>query len=847
MNLSLQIEDLISKKATGFEVAKLIRRSIKEYFNSIGDILQNSHHGKDFFVKHTKKIDEFVKVIYGYVLREEFEDYIPFTNSIPIVLTALGSYGREELCIHSDIDVMIVYKNVKGFNTEAIIESVLRMMWDTNLKIGHRVHEVGDLFEASKEDITIKTAMLEARYICGSKILWIETQRELNSIRRYKTKEFVLHKYEEYLKRSEEKPLNMEPNIKDGAGGLRDVNTLYWIVNVLYNAAKIRDMVPSLISEKDYKDIRMALEFLYKVRLTLHLITGKKQDTLLMELLPDVAKMLKIKGTKYKSASLQLSSKTFESLWTIKTTCNILIKKFVSSSLFDSGRIPILREKRVSERFFICDGVCYTSLHNESEELWVILREISALPDENFKYDISVVNYLRNSRTGLRRECESLINSIVKELFFKEHVYELMYAVYQAGLLGKIIPPLKKIIHLAQFDGYHNYPVDIHLIKTLKHLEDIKDEYVKNIYDSLDREERRILKFAAFLHDSGKGRRRDHSEVGAELVKVYGKKIGLKPQEIKRLALLVEHHTLMSNVANREDIYNEKTVLRFISKIETPANLKMLYVLTYADINAVGEGVYSFFTAKLLRELYELSVKKFINKNLLSETAKRLRKENILKRNPLFISSSKVFQKKILSIPSNFLFLKYKASEIFNLSKWAYELSRSDREFDYKIENGGNLSIYIIRKKELNLGYLLGKLSYLNLVNMDIVKLFDNIKYFKIDFHERVDEGEIFYIRELIENSFDMSKRVKYNKPFILKEEIVIDCDHSESYGEMKLNAKDQKGLMAYIIAVFDDLGIDIVSAKIQTIKKRAINLFILEKNNRFCRNINKIYDTICS
>ena len=841
--LSQKIEDLLESKAENFEVAKVIREDIKKYFNSIDIILQNNQ-GKDFFVKHAKKIDEFIQIIYKYVIRYNFQDYMPFINSIPIVLSALGSYGREELCIHSDIDLMIVYKKIDGFNTDTIIEAILQMMWDSNIKIGHRVHEVKDLFVASKEDITIKTAMLEARYICGSKLLWVETQRELNAIRHYKQKDYILHKYFEYAQRTIQKPLNMEPNIKDGAGGLRDINTLYWIINTLYNGARIKDVVPFVISEKDYKEIRMALEFLYKVRLTLHLISGKKRDVLIMELLPDIAKKLKFKDTIYKSAALQLSSKTFECLWIIKINCNILIKKIMQPFLFEKKNIASFRKNRISKHFFLCQNIIYTSFHHRREKLKNILLEILELPDKNYKYDISIIYYLKNS--VIPKKIEQDINEIVKKFLYKQHIYELFYALYQAKLIDKIITPVKKVIYLAQFDGYHHYPVDIHSIKVLKYLENIEDNFIKYLYETLDEEEKSTLRLVAFLHDAGKGRKKDHSFVGAELFKVYAKKIGFKDRYIKTGSLLIEHHTLMSNVANREDIYNEKTILRFLSKIKTKKNLQMLYILTYADINGVGEGIYSFFSAKLLKELYEISINSFINKNLITETARRVRREKILKKSKEFQNFPKILQKKLLSIPANFLFLKYKTPHIIDISKWAYDLNISDKEFDYHIDNSRNLTISIIRKKELNVGFLLGKLSYLNLVNMDIFKLFEGIKYFKIEFLEEIGDDEIVYIKELVENSFDMTKKVKYNKPLILRKEIVINCNHSKSYGEMILNTKDQKGLMAYLIAVFDDIGIDIVSAKIQTIRKRAINLFILEKNGRFCHNINKIYDIIC-
>ena len=178
MELKYKIEELMSENADDFKISKLIKEHIKEYLNSLDDIF-TQNQGKDFLVKHTKKIDQFLILIYKYSLRKFFGDYLPFANHIPITLTAMGSYGREELCVYSDIDLMIVYKDIEGYNLEPIIESMLYLAWDAGLKLGHRVHKVDELFDASNSDLTIKTAMLESRYLCGSNFLWMEIGKEL--------------------------------------------------------------------------------------------------------------------------------------------------------------------------------------------------------------------------------------------------------------------------------------------------------------------------------------------------------------------------------------------------------------------------------------------------------------------------------------------------------------------------------------------------------------------------------------------------------------------------------------------------------------------------------------------
>ncbi len=175
INTEVEIETLLYNNAPDFEIAKLLRKDIKSYFETLEDSFANSK-GRDFLYKHTRAIDTLLKMVYKVALRSSFGGYIPMKNSLPITLMALGSYGREQLCVYSDIDLMIVYKETIGYNTQEIIEKILHILWDCGLKLGHRVHKVNEIFEVSKTDITIKTAMIEARFIEGSHYLLTEIQ-----------------------------------------------------------------------------------------------------------------------------------------------------------------------------------------------------------------------------------------------------------------------------------------------------------------------------------------------------------------------------------------------------------------------------------------------------------------------------------------------------------------------------------------------------------------------------------------------------------------------------------------------------------------------------------------------
>ena len=838
MELEHHIETLLDQGASDFDISKLIKHHIKTYLGSLEALFEQTQ-GKDFLVKHTKSIDGFVKTIFKYTLRQHFGNYMPLHNAIPITLVAMGSYGREELCVYSDIDLMIVYKDVKGYNIEPIITSMLYLAWDAGMKLGHRTHKVEELFEASTEDLTIKTAMLESRFLCGSKFLWMETERELFRIRRNEMRSYIEEKIAAYHAREEQYPLTMEPNIKQGVGGLRDANTLFWIAQCLHGVTKLKDLVPRFLSEEEFRDLRMAQEFLFRLRSALHLCAGKKQDTLNLELIPNVAQKLGFVDKRLQNAQMSLAKKTLESLWTLKITTQIYIKRLSAPLFCDASSFTPLRQARFKKGLYMAEGTLYASFHKKPDSLKTVLETFLALEDVPLQFDIGFIHYLR--QTPSKPHNPSVLYGLFKRLFYRQHLNQFLYVLYKASLLQHLIRPMRHAINLPQFDGYHIYPVDIHSLKCLWHLERIQDPFVQALFDDLCGDGKALLRLVVLFHDLGKGRKGDHSEIGAKLFRPYAQKLGFKEESITMGVLLIRYHTHMSNVANREDIYSEKVILSFVSTLGDPKALRLLYILTYCDINGVSPTAYSTFTARLLRELFDLALEAFSKDTLIDEASRRRKREKILTKTPAFIALPKATQRKILGIPSTFFFLKHKSQEIVSISSWALET----KDYDAHISNHQHLSLSLVRSRPFNLGYFLSKVAYLDLAHMEIFKLFDGKKYFKMEFNETAQDPE--YIFKLIDESFDMSKKATLKRPIILKNELTFDCDHSNTYAQLSLKAKDQQGLMAYIISIFDEFGLDISSAKIQTIKHRARNLFLIEKQGKLCDNKEKILALLCA
>ena len=753
------------------------------------------------------------------------------SNSIPITLIALGSYGREQLCVYSDIDIMLLYEDVSGFNIKPIIEEFMTIVWDCGLKLGHRVHEIKEIEEAVKADITIKTSILESRLIYGSKHLWYYFQNKLQNIRNFEQKEFVLKKLEEHRLRLLKYPLCMQPNIKDGYGGMRESNMLFWIATITYGVKNTKELVGKIFTEDEYRTYRSSLEFIFRVRNALHLIGKKKLDIVNFDILLEISDKLGFVDKSKTPKESLFMMKLFESLHTIHRFSSIMIKKLSRRYTFNQTNISKLKEFRYKKDIYICNKKVYCSYYMKPLKLNNFLKLLIELPDNIKEFDKSFQYF--TSKTVNSNTLTTVIKKNIYTLLQKNNLSPLIKLIYNAKLFRVILPSQKKIINQAQFDGYHVHPVDIHTIQALWYIENIKDSFVKNLYNTFTNEEKILVKLLALFHDSGKGRAKDHHIVGEKLFKKFALSFNIDNKSAIMGAKIIKYHNMMNKVATTENIYSQDVILYFTGLLQDEQTLKLLYVLTYADISAVGESIYSSSTASLLRELFLQSLPAFENKELLKLSSRRIAKENAIKNLTFYNEQSRIIKRKILSISSNQLFLKYKALDIVKIALGA----DNTKKFYYAISNEDVLTIRITRAIPLNLGFLLGKINFLSITSMGIYQLFDNKKFFEIVFDKTVDKEDLPYIEEIIYASFDMEKTIKIKKPTIAPTDIQLDCEHTESLAQIKITTTDQKGLFAYIAQVFDNFDIEIHSAKIFSKKGKVNDLLLIEKNGNFCIN----------
>jgi len=572
---------------------------------------------------------------------------MPMSNSIPITVVALGSYGREQLCIYSDIDIMVIFDDATGYNTIPIIEEFMILAWDSGLKLGSRVHHLNDIKEAVKTDITIKTSILESRLIYGSKYLWNKFLYRLQDIRIYHQKEFVLEKLEEHKKRLTKFPLQMQPNIKDGYGGMRESNMLFWVANITYGVSNTKQLIGELFGEDEYRSYRIALEYIFRIRNALHLIAKKKLDTVTFDVLPELSDKLGFVNTARLTKERQCMAKLFDALHTIHNFTSIMVKKIIRRYVNINNNFKYLKQNRIDKELYLCDVIVFTTFRPRKVKLNNFLKEIIALPASVEKFDPSYIYYA--SKIIIPNVLNGTTKRLIVQLFEKQNLYVILRLLLKTNLLIHIIPTLKKLINQPQFDGFHKHPVDIHSIKTLYHIENIQDIFLQNLYSSLNQNRKFILKISALMHDCGKGRGKDHHIVGQNLFRKFAISLNLSEENINIGSTLIRYHNMMNKVATTEDIYSQDTILAFAGLIKNKMILDLLFLITYADINSVDHKFYKSSTANLLKELYLQTIPAFDNTELLKVSSRRNAKQNAIKNHKLYFEQSRLLQKKILN------------------------------------------------------------------------------------------------------------------------------------------------------------------------------------------------------
>lgn len=572
--------------------------------------------------------DVIIQALYNFVLRHVFPNANP-TEGERLALVAVGGYGRRTMAPGSDVDLLFLLPYKKTPVGEQIAEYILYMLWDLGLKVGHATRNIDECIRLSKTDMTICTSILEARLLAGNRALFAELeQRYHDDVIDKISSHFIAVKLAERdnrHRRMGETRYVVEPNVKEGKGGLRDLHTLFWIGKFFYRVRKRSDLASmGVFNRADYRTFIKCEDFLWAVRCHLHFATGKAEERVSFELQRELASRLGYQS----HPGLQDVERFMKHYFLIAKDVGDLTRIFCAAleeqdakqtpglnSMF-KAMLPSSRVRKIrGDKDFIIDN---HRINIADDDVFIdnpvnMMRLFEVADKHGMEYHPNALHRLRKSLRHMKADVRNNpeANASFLRVLTSHHDPELnLRRMNEAGVLGKFIPDFGRIVAMMQFSMYHHYTVDEHLIRTVGVLSKIEqgkiaaDHPLAHGLLASMQEDRTLLYAALLLHDIAKGRPEDHSIAGAAVARRLCPRLGFSQEDTETIAWLIEEHLSMSTVAQSRDLNDRKTIEDFVHKVQTLRRLKLLLVLTVCDIRAVGPGVWNGWKGQLLRTLY---------------------------------------------------------------------------------------------------------------------------------------------------------------------------------------------------------------------------------------------------
>ena len=590
-------------------------------------LLLKDRHGRRCAERLCRMQDEVIRLLFETIVGELYPPRVP-SQAEHMAVVATGGYGRGLLAPGSDIDLLFLLPYKQTAWGESVAEALLYCLWDMGLKVGHATRSVDECIRQAKADMTIRTALLESRYILGDAKLYQElTARFDKEVAQGTAPQFVAAKLaerEERHRRAGQSRYLVEPNVKDGKGGLRDLHTLFWIAKYVYRVREPEELIERGVFDRDeYNMFRRCEDFLWSVRCNMHFLAGRAEERLSFDIQREIAVRLGytahpgLKDVERFMKHYFLTAKDVGDLTAI--VCADLEEREAKPAPVLSRVIARLRPAR-------------SRVLSETEDFIVETNRINLARPNVFKRDpVNLIRlfYLAQKHNlaihpeamractrslklidGDVRNDEEANRLFLEILTSKNEAETVLRRMNEAGVLGAFVRAFGRIVAMMQFNMYHHYTVDEHLLRCIGILNEIErggnpdfalaSELIRTILP----QHRAVLYVALFLHDIAKGRIEDHSIAGARIARRLCPRLGFNAADTELVAWLVEVHLVMSTVAQSRDLSDRKTIENFAAVVQSLERMKLLAILTTADIRGVGPGVWNGWKAQLMRTLY---------------------------------------------------------------------------------------------------------------------------------------------------------------------------------------------------------------------------------------------------
>jgi len=779
----------------------------------------------------------------------------------PYAIVALGGYGRSEQCVHSDVDLLFVFQKRVPVGAEALIREMVYPLWDLKLEVGYATRSIDECVAMAQDDYEILTSILDARFICGISSVFSKLRDQIASriISRHSQKliNWLLERNGKRHQTFGDSTFLLQPNLKEGNGGLRDYHTLRWIAGVTHGVKEMRDLeYQGVMSFQEYQDLHVALSFIWNVRNKLHLLTKRRCDHLYFEYQRPVAEAMGYTDEKTQTAVERFLGDLHSHMTFIKHQLKLFLYEFgdgrkrkwrladkklsqIPGIMIDRGRLnfvspeTILAHPELLIQMFEASAQLKIPLSREAERL---VREFNYLVDDGFRASFQVRDALENI----------LISPVT--------TFSVLEQMLNSGFLVSLIPEYAGIVNRIQYDAYHLYPVDRHMLRTVQNLKMLDsednsepDDLAVNLYHGLKR--KLLLLLAALLHDIGKGHEGRHSLVGAKIAGRIMRRMGYAPKDIDLVVFLIENHLLLMKTATRRDINDEETAIVCARQIKDPRRLKMLYLLTVADSRATGPKAWNNWTASLLRDFF-LKVLSILEKGEFATVSAVNRMEK---------KKAAVLQKSDHDLPG------LDAGAVFDQMSPRYVLSTAVEDLVSHIDlyNGlknqlfvwnvrhdetcGSRIVTVCAKDRPGLFSKIAGVFTLNHINiLDVqANTWNNgvaLDIFVVEpppdqlFEEERWNRVKDQLGDVLAGKLDLSARLAQMEQAIVGKDriavshrpnrVVIDNDSSSFFTIIEVFACDFKGLLFRITDVISRLGLNIAVAKVATKVDQVVDVF---------------------
>ncbi|MBP1841898.1 [protein-PII] uridylyltransferase [Rhizobium petrolearium] len=803
------------------------------------------------------------------ILHETIADSF-YPEGSDIAVAAVGGYGRGTLAPGSDIDLLFLLPEKNTDNMRKAVEFLLYILWDMGFKVGHATRTVEECIRLSRTDMTIRTAILETRHICGRQALVEDLQSRFDrEIVADTGPEFIAAKLAERDQRHQkagDTRYLVEPNVKEGKGGLRDLHTLFWIAKYYYRVRDTEELVKlGVLSREEWRLFEKADDFLWAVRCQMHFLTGKAEERLSFDIQREIAESLGY----HTRPGLSAVERFMKHYFLVAKNVGDLTRILCAALEDEQAKAAPGLTQRVISRFTKRLRKIPGTLDFVEDRGRITL----AAPDV-FKRDpvniirffhVADINGLELHPDALKHMTRSLslIDNDVREneeanrlflsmLTSRRDPALMLRRMNEAGVLGRFIPEFGKVVAMMQFNMYHHYTVDEHLIRSVEALSEVDQGKTADIHPLSNKlmpgiEDRTVLYVAVLLHDIAKGRQEDHSIAGARIARKLCPRLGLNPKQTELVVWLIEQHLLMSMTAQTRDLHDRKTITDFAEKVQSMDRLKLLLILTICDIRAVGPGVWNGWKGQLLRTLYyetELLLSGGFSEVSRKERAK-LAEEELFKALSDWSQKDRRTYSKLHYQP---YLLSVSLEDQVRHAKFIRDADKADQALATMVRTDSFHAITEITVLAPDHPRLLSIIAGAcaaagaNIADAQIFTTTDGraLDTILVNREFAVDEDELRRagtISRMIEDVLSGKKRLpeviatrarsrKRNKTFVIPPSVIISNGLSNKFTVIEVECLDRTGLLADITAVLADLSLDIHSARITTFGEKVIDTF---------------------